>query len=543
MSDPASSPTTERDESFGLGDGLEKEKTSAEQAELFPQAPPTYLDEMNFVEMPVSLLTRDDQGIRVFEISEGVRLVGNPEAVREHLVTEGFPRGTTGIWRDEAGGLPTALGEHVLLALLSLTWDQNRFESDRVEFDLPELVRYMYPDREYKPNQTTLWAIEEQIWRIVSSQWMTDRWYDAETRKKRTLHVVIIQSASSDGVQRLRGRARRLWIQWGEHFFQSIRAKYTKELKTRAYLSLTSPLERRFYRWLDRQLTTKREQAIHAQVLAPKLAMTAIVIKEGGRRASAYIVRQLADALKNYRGESFRKALAEYDAEDFHVVMNVDKSTNDYVLRFSRIDGAGKNEVIEKDDAGELVREFYRTAHGRQFSDDTQRVKLSEADRKEAAKWLQEYSLEQALAIVRGCVELHKAGPKAHETIHIFRGMDFYRQKSASNWEARERERRGQLRLKVSEEKKQDLEAEWQAYKREKAAETLARLTAGEKAQIEVDCEAQIRRENAGNAFIDSLVKGSLSHYVQLRLAAMAGAMTEAEFKARGAQELGRDIV
>src|SRR5215472_5729773 len=113
---------------------------------LFPSTPLTYLEEMNFVEVPVSLLTRDDSGIRNLEVAPGVVLNGNPEAVRVALQREGFPVNfgadgkKIGIWRDDAGGLPTSMGEHVLLALVALTWDRNRFLEETIEFEIPELV-------------------------------------------------------------------------------------------------------------------------------------------------------------------------------------------------------------------------------------------------------------------------------------------------------------------------------------------------------------------------------------------------------------------
>jgi hypothetical protein len=111
-------------------------------------------DEMNLVELPFALLTRDTRG--VFEIP---------------LSADGKSR--LACLNSSEHGLPNSLAPRVVLGLMWMWKSDRNNGAQTFKVKVRELVqRYMYPDRftRYAPNSDLLRAVERQINCIANSR-------------------------------------------------------------------------------------------------------------------------------------------------------------------------------------------------------------------------------------------------------------------------------------------------------------------------------------------------------------------------------------
>lgn len=370
------------------------------------------LDEMNIVETPISLLVRDTKLDRIDLTGDGTRYLET---------TGGRP-------------LPTALAERVVLGLLWLHHERNGLRSRKVEFRLRDLVQQYTHPKEYghtRPPGKLLKAVREQLHRVAATRLYTSRWYD----RRRGIHTEMdasiidyIQVVQKGG----KNRAEVLEIGWGEKFYESIRSRYTKELDPRIYLELSGPLERRLFRWLDRQLPnaapagkplkTRQEVASIQNFARSKMGMTGAVLERGGRTASSYVATKLTKAVENIHCLGFR------------VRMEIDVSVPDYRLTFLRLDEApGPNEIVEVDPEGELLRFFEKVVLGATRA--RKRGAFRARDRELAGKWLEDYGIEGSKAVVEEAHRIQQAG--RGRDILTFAGLQLYEAKAVANLDRR----------------------------------------------------------------------------------------------------------
>lgn len=366
------------------------------------------IDEMNLVEIPFALLTKTS-GQRTLELSsDGVERLVADEAV---------------------GGLPTALGERALIALL---WyhKNTAAQSPRFRVHLRHFVTsYLFPKRDYRPNARILEAVQEQLRRIAHTRVVSNRWYDKERGQRVAIDASIIDyiKVIEEGGN---NRPRILEIRWGELFFESLRARYTKKLDYGVWLAIERPLARRLYRWLDRQLQPKSTETVRAWNFGRfKLGMTHSRLASPGRRASKYLVAQL------------KPCLADLAEVGFHVSLEVDATADDFLLTFQRAaTEVASAPPIVVEPVTELLAHFHERAHGvdapRSF--ETIDIRL-------ATEWLETYGLDDSKALVDESLALVRH--EHHEMPYKFRRLSFYEEKARGRLQRLERERAGQLSL------------------------------------------------------------------------------------------------
>lgn len=376
------------------------------------------LDEMNLVEIPFCVMTRT---------TEQRVLVLSPDGQDRLEAAE------------SVGGLPTALGERILVALLYFSKRQNAFRSPKIQLPLRAFLSdYLYPTRPYRPNAATYSAVEEQLRRIAHTRLVSSRWWDKALGRHVTIDASIIDyiKVLDEGGG---NRTKVLEIRWGELFFASLKARYTKPLDYDLWLRLERPLTRRLFRWLDRQLATKTSETVRAWQFARfKLGLTHHRLASPSRRASKYLIGELSSAL------------AELRDAGFPVTLQVDSTEADYVLTFTRVapDPQLAGELVQ-DDVTDLLAYFNQRAHGipgRHFAP---------RDRDLASAWLETYGPERARSLVDACLAI--SSRRGHEKPFKFRRLSYYEDAAAGHLERVANERQGQLNL--VEQKQEPLEA------------------------------------------------------------------------------------
>lgn len=384
-------------------------------------------DEMNIVEMPIALLTRDTSGIYEIPLSAD----GESRLVCSN---------------SSKYGLPNSLAPKVVLGLMWLWAKEYPQGAQTFTFKVRDLVRrYMYPDRfqNYPPNGELLRSVERQIHCLAGSQIHTNRWWDSGRKAHKEVDISII-----DGVVTVdeggRNRPRVLEVTWGKYFWQSLINRYTKPIDARLVQSLEKPLDLALYRLLDRQLSQKPRQRytniIH--LARYKLGMQGQKIDAGGRTASSYIAKLL------------RQALLRLSREQFTVRMTIDRSKDVFSVTFEKLEHRTPqqpHEVREQDDAGELIREFDFCAH--KVPRERKRTRIAKADREQAQEWVEAYGIEKAKWMVGHSVALQKQ--RGRESILLFRGLQMYEAAAAGAYEQAQQERAGQLRLAYVDQQSQ----------------------------------------------------------------------------------------
>lgn len=430
-----------------------------EQLNLVPEVDDFAFDEMNLVEIPFAMSQRSNQGRTQVLLSPGGK---------EYLFSE------------SPHGLPTALAEPTVLGLMWLTMDRNSFKTATVRFTIRELVeRYMYDRyKKFRASGKLMKAVEEEINRVADTRLHSERWYDKKLGKHVKINAAIIDYVEviENGTNR---KPRLVEMKWGEKFFQSVQARYTKKLDAEFYRLLQYPVDRKLYRWLDRQLYNKDAVLVKSCQNFGRYKMMVQGKMVGGRTESNYILKILKDAMKRLKGLGFA------------VKMTVDKSLPDFMVKFEKISGE-ENKVVEVDTASELVREFSFQFHG---YDKTKKRRLREADISFAGKWLESYGYEHSVWMIKKCKELHAGSKRAGETIFSFVGLEIYEMAAAAAYEAEQAEKAGQQRLRLEKGREQ----KWEAYEKRMLEEADERLSEEDEARLVQEAEKRAKAKLPGN--------------------------------------------
>jgi len=421
-------------------------------------------DEMNIIETPFALLTNSSK-ITSIELS--------PEG-HEYL-------GTT----DKNGCLPNSLAEPTVLGLMWLSMRKNNFKTPTIRFSLRDLIcNYVFPGRynsRYTPSQKILKGIEQQINRVADTRIHTDRWFDRKLDKTTRMNAAIIDYVQviDDGGK---NKPRLLEIRWGEKFYKSVQDQYTKPIDPALFQRIEHPLDRRIYRWLDRQLALKSRQIVKScqRFARYKLLMTGQKVDAGGRTASSYIIKRLKEALERL------------DSVGYSVRMVVDSSMDDFSIGFIKVAEDGPNEVLIEDKPGDLVREFQFRAHGTPL--DSRKRRLPEADRMFAEQWIEIYGYEKSLWMVGRCVEIQKQ--TRAERILTFRGLGRYEQAASGDFDREAKKRAGQLELDIKEQLLEERKKKWEKYESEMIAHADEQLTEKQKSDLKLKAEKLV--DNGG---------------------------------------------
>ncbi|MDJ0766287.1 MAG: replication initiator protein A [Myxococcota bacterium] len=469
-------PIEKRENVILLNKNRQLEKDEADpQLELIQELA---FDEMNLVETPFCLLQNSSKDVSVIPISHGGK---------EYLKID----------PNSKFGFPTSLAEPTILGLMWYCQDKNGFKSETCEVKIRELVEdYMYPGKyaNHHASGQLLKAVEKELWRVAFTKIYSNRWWDKEWNEHREVAFNIIDINAP--AEREKRKARVVRITWGRELFKSVRDRYTKNLNAKLYLQIESPLDRRFFRWLDRHLSAKNFIEVKSiqRFGKYKLLMQGKIIEKGRRTASNYILDKLKASLMRLNGIGFP------------VRMTADKTKPDYTLLFERIT-AETNEVVEKNPSLQLVAEFQHQFHGIPID---KRRRLREADIEFASKWIKAYSIDQAVWMVKKSKELHAQSPRSDQKMYYFKGLEAYEVAAASAWETYQKEKAGQRRLIIEK----DREKQWDIYEARMLSRLEETLTADEEKSILLDAEERARVNlpktvpaNARDTYIGPLVR------------------------------------
>jgi len=434
-------------------------RTKDDEPELYQDVQNVAFDEMNLVELPFALLTdaRKKKGNQLNSIDLS-------------------PDGNEVLESSGRSNLPTALGERVVLGLMWLTMQENSFSSPVIRFSLRRLIHeFMYPNRPKTSRVSGEFfkRVEQEIHRVAATRIYTKRWYDKELGRETEMDAAIIdyfQVREEGG----RNAPRILEIRWGDQLFRSVRSRYTKAIDIRTVMQIDRPLDLRFYRWLDRQLAVKPRQVVKScQDFARfKLLMRGQKIDKGGRTASGYIVRKLAESL------------GRLNDLGFGVKMTIHRSVDDFRMEFIRKKEC-KNEVIQEDVAAELIHEFLSKSLGI-VRERAQRI--AAADRKLAQQWIETYGKEKSMWMIGRCVELHRHAPQKYSSqpLRQFRGLSFYEPEASSDFDKQTKEQ--------SKQSSFDFEKEWLSYREQQIGLAEKQLDEEELEELKIEAQKEVER-------------------------------------------------
>lgn len=450
-----------------------------EQLSLF-KAQEFAFDEMNLVELPIALLT--DSKNATNKLVKSVDLAPGGFETLESLGRE---------------SLPTAMADRVVLGLLWLTKQENGFSSPTIRFSLRKLIQnYMYPNRTKESRISGDFAkrVEEEIHRIAWTRIHTRRWFDKELGRETQMDAAIIdyiQVIDEGG----RNRPRMIEMKWGEKLFRSVQAKYTKEIDVATVLSIDKPLDLRFYRWLDRQLSTKDRQFLKScqQFAKYKLLMRGQKIDAGGRTASSYIANKLKESL--HRLENI----------GFGVKMTIDQSCDDYSIEFVRQKKQTK-EVFEDNPAGDLIAEFLYWSLG---IAKTKKQRIGNVDREYATQWITLYKFEKSIWMVKRCVELHRQAPEKYSRTPLrhFRALEFYEPQASEEYDKRLNKKSGNTLLY----KQQDLDEKWNQYCLEQIQIAQAQISSDQMDALQKEAENNVKKQNHPKSLENFAIQAELN--------------------------------
>ena len=390
---------------------------------------PTFIDCMNGAENPTNLIVNQNKSISRLDLT--------PDGRRYLQAEEGYV-------------LPTALAERALVALRSIHRAQDpTFENQVFRFPIRRLVEdYMYPERYdgVRAAGNIIKAVLEQLRRVAHTRVCTDGWYDRKKGCRVDMdasiidYIEVVYAGDNNTPQQVE-------VAWGKKAWESLRARYIRPLNAKIYVAIDGGFDLRLFRWLDRQLAMKPRQKVNSiQTFArSKLSVHGKTIARGGRTASTYVAKKIKTSIGRLNGFGFP------------VRVEIDDSRPDFRLTFVRLE-SGPNEVVEVDDAGDLLRSFGEVVHGTKSS---RRRVFPDADRILAESWLDQYGIEASGWMAAYAARRFKAdvGKKPR----TFRALAQYEDAASGAWERWNVERAGQKRLPIMEGSQDPLPT-WDAY-------------------------------------------------------------------------------
>jgi hypothetical protein len=210
-------------------------------------------DELNLAEFPITLLS--DRAL------DGCKTLVFQDTVFDQQSGQMVPRKLT-VTGSDAYGLPTALDDEVLVALLQLTKLANNFSEPRVRFSRYELLKLLgWPDcgENYR-------RVEESLNRWLGvSLYYEKAWWNKEARSWVSEKFHILEQVSLvDPATRRQFQARGQddlalsSFTWNQVVFRSFRSDNLKRLDLEIYFALRSAVSKRMFRFLDKRFYHRR---------------------------------------------------------------------------------------------------------------------------------------------------------------------------------------------------------------------------------------------------------------------------------------------
>jgi hypothetical protein len=205
-------------------------------------------DELNLAEFPITLLAdRIPAGCKTLEFEDAVFDQQANAMVTRRLTITGSDR----------YGLPTAVDDEILVALIQLTKLGNDFTERKLEFtryELLELLKWSHRGDSYE-------RIEESLNRWMGVTLYYDKaWWDKDSKswidaKFHVLESVFLVDQATRRRRSAKGKKEAMlsWFSWNEVVFRSFQAENLKRLDVDTYFSLKSSISKRMYRFLDKR--------------------------------------------------------------------------------------------------------------------------------------------------------------------------------------------------------------------------------------------------------------------------------------------------
>jgi hypothetical protein len=215
-------------------------------------------DEMNLAEFPIALLTG--------RVPAGQKIIEYRDQIFEEQTGRTITRKLT-IRPAEGTGLPTAVDDDVILALIQLTKANNGFTSRKLEFSRLDLIRTLgWPDSgaSYKRLATSL-----ERWLGISLVY-ENSWWDKRQQAwtTRGFHIIdnfeLNDSRAGGGPDDLSPST----MLWNQTVFDSFDAGYLKSIDYDFYIQLSHPTARRMYRFLSKRMYHRPEWTFDLHDLA-----------------------------------------------------------------------------------------------------------------------------------------------------------------------------------------------------------------------------------------------------------------------------------
>lgn len=205
-------------------------------------------DELNLAEFPISLLSdRVPSGVKTLVFEDQVFDQQAGEIVKRKLTITG----------SDAYGLPTAIDDEILVALIQLTKLANGFSNRLVHFSRYEILKLLG----WSDEGRNYARIEESLNRWMGVTLYYDKaWWNKEAKNWVSEKFHFLDNVSLlDQEDRRRFRAKKQHefafssFRWNETIFQSFQAENLKRLNVDVYFSLKSAISKRVYRFLDKR--------------------------------------------------------------------------------------------------------------------------------------------------------------------------------------------------------------------------------------------------------------------------------------------------
>lgn len=205
-------------------------------------------DELNLAEFPVTLLAD--------RVSEGCKTLVFEDSVFDQQANGMVTRRLT-ITGSDAYGLPTAVDDEILVALIQLTKLGNNFTGRRVSFTRYEILKLL----DWGDRGDSYERIEESLNRWMGVTLYYDKaWWDKDAKswidaKFHVLESVFLVDKDTRRRHKAAGHPERMrsWFSWNEVVFRSFQAENLKRLDVDAYFALKSSISKRMYRFLDKR--------------------------------------------------------------------------------------------------------------------------------------------------------------------------------------------------------------------------------------------------------------------------------------------------
>lgn len=199
----------------------------------------TGLEELNWVEFPLALLTKNpDRHLKTLRFQDTIRDSASGEMIERRVLVSAA----------DALSLPTWQDQDVLLALMKYTNDLNRFETPIVPFTLYKILKLLrWPDNgAYRQRLKTALQRWNATWiRFENSFRRDDRW-----TTEKGFHVISYYELND---AKCPDPNREQFFEWHRVVFESIQAKHTKGFDWEFYLGLRLPSTKRLFRFLDKR--------------------------------------------------------------------------------------------------------------------------------------------------------------------------------------------------------------------------------------------------------------------------------------------------